>query len=461
MGSNRFQNMSEEELALADSWSGMTRLAIGCTVVAVVVWAAVAALRFAVHESTHALFHEVEHERTVAEGALLLVVMVGAAAVRGVLLRWPSWRETAGDGIATALDNFHSTHRDPGDDVSPRFSRPDFGIAARKSVATLLTLGSGASGGLEGPVVLVGEALSSGLARIARVNTEYELRTYQLAAISTAVCTLLGAPFTAALFATEIAYKDRIIYRKFAFALYTALIAYVLNNRVYGFKPLFSAPDHAATYTLAEYAGTAFVAVAVSAPVALGFGYVMTHTKRFVQIDNPVTRAIATAAGAAVVALGLWWGVGLPPSWVLGMGESAIEGVLGHPEEAVAWWLLLLALLGKMVTTGLTIGGGGSAGLLIPSMYLGGISGAMTAQLINSVGGSADPSLFAVVGIASALVAVIGVPLAAIALVLEVFGSSFGPPAILACGLTYVLTVRIHVYQTQRDSPDPAADELG
>ena len=65
------------------------------------------------------------------------------------------------------------------------------------------------------------------------------------------------------------------------------------------------------------------------------------------------------------------------------------------------------------------------------------------------------------VGIASALVAVIGVPLAAIALVIEVFGSAYGPPAILACGLTYVLTVRIRVYQTQRASPDPVADEHG
>ena len=72
-----------------------------------------------------------------------------------------------------------------------------------------------------------------------------------------------------------------------------------------------------------------------------------------------------------------------------------------------------------------------------------------------------DPALFAVVGIASALVAVIGVPLASIALVLEVFGKAYGPPAILACGVTYLLTLKFTLYESQRMSPSPTADETG
>ena len=101
--------------------------------------------------------------------------------------------------------------------------------------------------------------------------------------------------------------------------------------------------------------------------------------------------------------------------------------------------------------------------MLIPSMYLGGVSGAFVAVMLNATGlmTDLDPGLFAVVGIASSLVAVIGVPLAAIALVLEVFGAPYGPPAILACGVTYLLTLKFTIYQTQRLSPDPEADETG
>ncbi|MFT6821979.1 MAG: CIC family chloride channel protein [Myxococcota bacterium] len=87
--------------------------------------------------------------------------------------------------------------------------------------------------------------------------------------------------------------------------------------------------------------------------------------------------------------------------------------------------------------------------MLVPSMVFGGVSGGLVATLLNMTGvlGQLDTSVFVVAGIASALVAVIGVPLAAIALVLEVFGSPYGPPAILACGVTYVLTLRMTVYR--------------
>jgi CIC family chloride channel protein len=54
-----------------------------------------------------------------------------------------------------------------------------------------------------------------------------------------------------------------------------------------------------------------------------------------------------------------------------------------------------------------------------------------------------------------------GVPLAAIALVLEIFGTPYGPPAILAYGVTYVLTIRLTVYDSQQRSPDPDAAETG
>jgi CIC family chloride channel protein len=114
------------------------------------------------------------------------------------------------------------------------------------------------------------------------------------------------------------------------------------------------------------------------------------------------------------------------------------------------------------VSTGLTLAGRGSAGMLIPSMFLGGLAGALVAKLVNLSGVvTLDPALFTVVGIGSSLVAVIGVPLAAIALVFEVFGKAFGPPAIVACGVTYLVTLKIKIYKHQRSSPSPHADESG
>ena len=231
MAQTHFKRLDDEGRALHDNWDDIARLVLLVGLLTLLVWAACTALREAVHLALHALFHVTEKKDLA--GALTLLGILGAgAAVRGVLLRRESWRAVAGDGIDLALANYHVTYEHAGDDPQPRYDQPAFSLAARKFVATLLTLGTGGSGGLEAPVVLISEGLAAGFSRVLRVRSEYELRTYQLAAIAAAVATLLGAPFTAALFATEIAYGDRIIYRKLAYALWAGVLAFWLNTRV-------------------------------------------------------------------------------------------------------------------------------------------------------------------------------------------------------------------------------------
>ncbi len=448
MASTKFKNLGDEQRALHDSWDDIARVVLLVAALSVAVWAACASLRYAAHEVSEALFHTSTHNGT-AGFIALFAALIGGGILRSWLIARPGWKDAAGDGMSVALSNYHVTYDDDKDDPTPRYIRPAFGLAARKWLTTFITLASGGSGGLEAPVVTISEAMGAGWARVMRSVSEHELRTYQLAGIAAGVSTLLGAPFTAALFATEIAYNDRIVYRKFVYALFAAVITYVLNNRVFGFQPLFVATPHAEIYSLTEYAVTAVTAVLVSAPVALGFGLVMAQSKALVERVQPVWHGAAGGLGVALVVAALWFGLGISPEHVLGMGEHTIAELLAGDEHITVWWVLLAILAGKMLTTGLTIQSGGSAGILIPSMVFGGVSGGLVATLLNMTGvlGQLDTSVFVVAGIASALVAVIGVPLAAIALVLEVFGSPYGPPAILACGVTYVLTLRMTVYR--------------
>lgn len=463
MAKTTFKNISDEDRELHGSWDHIARLVMVVTLISVVVWGVCTVLRLAVHTVSHEVLHYVEDSASLLGAAVLLAGLVAAGIVRGLLVRREGWEQAAGDGMEVALGNYHVTYDREGDDPQPRYDLPSFGLAAKKSAMTLLTLGPGGSGGLEAPTVLIGESMAAGVSRVMQVRSEFELRTYQLAGIAAAVGTLLGAPFTAALFATEVAYGDRIIYRKLAYGLWAGVVTYILNNRMHGYTPLFPAPDHGAVYSLAEYAATAIVAVAVSAPAALAFGWIMTHTRRLVARVRPVLHGAVTSAGVGLTALGLWWIADIAPHHVLAMGEETLFGLLENDPEIGVWWVLLLLLGGKLVTTSLTLSGGGSAGLLVPSMYVGGVSGALVAHVLRDVGAmpDLDPALFAVVGIASALVAVVGVPLASIALVLEVFGKAYGPPAILACGVTYLVTLKFTLYETQRASPDPHGDETG
>src|SRR5690606_31007428 len=125
------------------------------------------------------------------------------------------------------------------------------------------------------------------------------------------------------------------------------------------------------TYTLEEYGVSALVAVAVSAPLALGFGLTMRHTRALADRIPAVARGAAGGVCTAIVALGLAVGAGIDVRHTLGMGDFTLRQLLAEtpPAELGVWWVLLLAAFGRMLTTGLTIHTGGSAGLLIPSMF--------------------------------------------------------------------------------------------
>ena len=381
MAHGHYEKLGEEEVALHDSWDSVARISLMVAIISVLVWTMCTILRTLVHSGTELLYDSVTHGGW--QGGLLLVgFLVVGGSLRGLLIRRYGWGDAAGDGMTEALANYHLTYDHAGDDPQPRYDRPAFGLALKKAVMTVLTLCTGGSGGLEAPVVLISECIGAGWGRVMRTISEHELRTYQLAAVGAGVSSLLGAPFTAALFATEIAYSDRIVYRKFAYALFAGIIAYILNNHVAGIEPLFSAPPHDRVYSLEEYGLVAMVAVVISAPVALGFGMVLTQARSVVERFQTVTYGALGPLGVGVVALGLFYGVGMDPRHLLGVGEHTLHQLLemgsehshvdhGEAARLGTWWFLLLAIAGRMVTTGLTIQSGGSAGLLIPSMFLG------------------------------------------------------------------------------------------
>ena len=77
--------------------------------------------------------------------------------------------DAEGDGLERAISLYFSS--EPAfeqtllgkEGVDVRWQLPTFSLATRKFLATLITLGSGGSGGLEGSVTLIGESVAAGL----------------------------------------------------------------------------------------------------------------------------------------------------------------------------------------------------------------------------------------------------------------------------------------------------------
>ncbi len=396
--------------------------------------------------------HDLTHQAYV-----IFVVLLAAALIRGILLRIPSWQSSEGDGMARSLEFFHATYESGDTKKQPRYVQPDFLQSIRRAVLTSLTVGSGGSGGIEAPVVPIGECIGAGWSRLFKIPQPDDLRIYQMAGISAAVATLLDAPMTSALFAAEIVYNARILYRPLMYSLLGAIVAYALNNHFLNFEPLFTPRARHFSYSLKEYMEVCAIALICSAPASLGIAYLFKRLKKMIKPFPSILRPVIGAVCTGSIGLGIWFGFGLEPQHVLGVSEETIIQVMageGNPLLSV-WWILFLLVIAKAFATGFTLMAGGSAGALVPAMYLGGISGAAIYQTLAVLGYplEANVAVFVVAGLASALVAVVQVPLAAIAFVMEVFGAAYGPPAIVACVLTYLFARRWKLYTLEAKTP--------
>jgi len=433
----------------SESFGEIARRILLVAVTSITVWGLVTLTRWlcdAGFNSLMTLFHGREDHT----GWLLLLSALGLSGLfRGFLSRWNGWAAARGDGMRTALGNFHLTYEKDGDDPGPRYQHPTLAQALQKAAMTVLTVGPGGSGGLEAPSVVMGEALGAFWSRLFRLRSAYELRICQLAGISAAIATLLHAPFTGALFAAEVAYSGTFLYRKLAYCLLAGVAGYFLNNHVLGLSPLFRGFTEfpSCVFSLWEYATACFIAVFFSAPAALLMTVVLRRGKQFFSLFSPLVRPVVGALLTGSIAVIPWFFLSIPPEHVLSTGENTIVHIVNGTalQSFNVWWVLIVILICKTLTTAATLSSGGSVGMLIPSMVLGGISGAAGYSALTSLGWAAgsSPLLAVASGIAAGLTAVAGVPLCSIAFVMEVFHAAFGPPAMLACAVCYLFYARM------------------
>ena len=399
---------------------------------------------------------KVKLETSSSPWIFLSVILLGSL-VRSILFKSKVWHTVEGDGATQSINYFLNSYNQPPEVyVKERFSRATFMAALRRMLITGLTLGCGGSGGLEGPIIPIGENIGAGLCRWLCIKDANTLRALQMAGIAAAVCTLLNAPFASAIFATEIVYSERIVYRTFLYSIFAVVVAYTLNHNIMSSTSLFSIAAHGQYYSVHEYVLVCLVAIFCSGPCGLGLKWFFGYLKKVFAFIPAFYRSPIAALLTAMIVLGLWFSLGIEPGYVVGVGEHTINNLLmqsGNPLLQV-WWIIVVIIVAKTLATGLTLMTGGSAGLLVPAMILGGAMGAVMYHLLTFLSLVVDPSpqIFIIAGIASSLVAIIEVPLATIALVVEMFGASYAAPVMVAVGVCHILSrnMRLRVQRKQQ-----------
>lgn len=337
-----------------------------------------------------------------------------------------------------------------------------------KALASILTLGSGGSGGREGPTMQIGGSLGSLVGRALQV-TERERRILLVAGTAAGMAAVFRTPLGAALLAVEVLHRDDFESDAVVPAVLASVVSYSVFITFFGEATLFA---HAPQYPFipAHLPLYGLMAVLLSV-VAVGFLGTM-HAVQRITTRLPLPPWLKPAVGGLALGLlstlillmvgrqlGAGQGLG-----ILGGGYGAAQVAITGAEWLPTGWrgVQLLLLLGviKMVATSFTVGTGGSAGDFGPSLVIGGLFGGAfghTAQLLT---GSPliDPGAFALVGMGTFYGGLAHVPIGALVMTCELAGSyDLLVPLMLAEGIAFVMLREHSLYKaqvnTRRDSP--------
>ncbi len=274
------------------------------------------------------------------------------------------------------------------------------------AAANALSLGVGASVGREGPIVLLGGALGSGLGVLAKFAAA-ELRILVACGVAGCIAASFNAPVAAALFALEVVLLSYRPAPLAALAL-ASVVGMLIGRASFGPAPLFPLPPQAFP-SLTDYPAAALLGVAAAGVALAMMAGIFAAGDLNGRSRGP--QWIKTGiAGLAVGVIALW----VPQ--VLSYGQEATHSAM---LDKYGLALLLAAVAAKLAATAISLGGGFGGGVFSPSLVLGsalgGAYGHALAQLLPGVA----PGAYAAFGAAAVSAPVLGAPVSTALIVLE------------------------------------------
>jgi len=326
-------------------------------------------------------------------------------------------------------------------------------VAPVKLLASAVTIGSGGSGGREGPIAQISASLASALSDLLRVTPE-ERRMLVVAGMGAGIGALFRAPLGGAILAVEILHRRDIEANLLVPALVASSTSFAVFGSLFGFAPIFGVHAHLQVVGPAEFAGYAVLGIVCGLGGIAYSRALQVSVRLFWSLEVPFA-VRAAIGGLAVGTLGLLF----PEVLHTGFGwlQLAMEGDLG----ALPLWFLMLLPVAKTLATCFTVGSGGSGGVFGPATTVGGFIGvALWQACVGWLPGLPDtPAPFVLVGMMALFGSIAHVPLAMVVLVIEMTGSlGLVPPAILAVALATVVVGNATLFPSQLPSlrPPPA-----
>jgi CIC family chloride channel protein len=271
--------------------------------------------------------------------------------------------------------------------------------------------------------------------------------------IGSGIGAIFRAPLGGAVLAAEILYKHDLEVEALIPALIASIIGYSVFGAWFGWNPIFATSSSLAFTSppqLFYYVVLGILCGLVGLLYSRGF-YGLTDVFHHI----PLPRWIKPGIGGLCVGL-----IGLVLPQALGMGYGWVQVGMGPGLLSLPLWVILVLPFAKILTTGLSIGSGGSGGIFGPGMVIGGMLGATMWRLCYHVlpGVPDNPAPFVIVGMMALFGGIAHAPLAVMLMVAEMTGNlSLLAPAMIAVGLSSMVvgdaTIYVNQVNTRADSP--------
>jgi CIC family chloride channel protein len=383
---------------------------------------------------------------------LLLLPTVGGL-ISGFLV-YTFAPEAEGHGTDSAIDAYH---RKQG------YIRPLVPII--KIISSAITLGTGGSGGREGPIAQTGAGFGSVVAGMLKLRPG-ERRVLMAAGMAAGIAAIFKAPLAGALFAAEVLYRspdfesDVIIPAGLA-----SCTAYATFGAFFGYQSLFNLPEritlqlgfnnpaHLLSYLILA------ICMAILAMIYTRSFYGLTYLFHRLKLVPHLKPAIGAFLNGAVGLL-LFFGFRQDQRVlaVLSFGYSTLQEAVQYADTNTSLYfgLLLLAVsLGKILTTSLTIGSGGSGGVFGPAMVIGGCGAGALGIFMHELWAPLcpSPSTFVIVGMAGFFAAAAKTPISTLVIVSEMTGNyQLLLPTLWVCAIAFLVSDEQSLYRSQVES---------
>jgi len=310
-------------------------------------------------------------------------------------------------------------------------------------LGAIVTLGLGGSGGFVGPACLVcggaGGFLFSKVRFLSRALRfrKADLRLAMVCGAGAGVAAVLDAPIGGGIFAVEVLYAASIEYE----GVFPAVLASITGYTVHSLITEFGSPYRHGALTFSPTLMPGLLLMAVLAGL-LGILFVVAFKKAFDTFQKLSRwggwRPVVGGLVCAVVGIAL-------RGRTLGPGRDTFMEIV-NPGIVLPLYLLGLIVVGKIATNTVTVGSGSPAGVTLPVLMVGAAAGNIVASLLHA----SDPAhhiAFVATGMAGMLAAVLNVPIAAMIILMEMFGTSYAVPAVLGSIIAFSIARSEVVYR--------------